>query len=155
MLYREGRCASGPAEASQAADSEGGSFQQAAKSTGSAGEHIAQALPASTPMLAALCASASTAECRQQPFVFRQASCCAQVEGHRQAAAAAHDAAVAKEQQVKDLAKEGAKADKDRLAHAMHWLWMLVACICQVAAAAACTAHPGCTHSRLRFVERL
>jgi hypothetical protein len=37
-----------------------------------------------------------------------------QVERHRQAAAAARETALAKEQQVKDLAKEGARADKDR-----------------------------------------
>lgn len=37
-----------------------------------------------------------------------------QVERHRQAAAAAREAAVAREQQVKELSKEGAKADKDR-----------------------------------------
>jgi hypothetical protein len=37
-----------------------------------------------------------------------------QVERHKQAAAAAREAAVSKEQQVKELAKEGAKADKDR-----------------------------------------
>lgn len=46
--------------------------------------------------------------------MFIRAGCCAQVERHKQAAAAAREAAVAKEQQVKDLAKEGAKADKDR-----------------------------------------
>lgn len=37
-----------------------------------------------------------------------------QVERHRQAAAAAREAVAAKEQQIKELSKDGAKADKDR-----------------------------------------
>lgn len=37
-----------------------------------------------------------------------------QVERHRHAAAAAREAAAAKEQQIKELSKEGARADKDR-----------------------------------------
>jgi septal ring factor EnvC (AmiA/AmiB activator) len=38
----------------------------------------------------------------------------AQVERAKQAAAVAREAAAAKEQQVKELAKEGARVDKDR-----------------------------------------
>lgn len=37
-----------------------------------------------------------------------------QVERAKQAAAVAREAAAAKEQQVKELAKEGARVDKDR-----------------------------------------
>jgi hypothetical protein len=36
------------------------------------------------------------------------------VERHRHAAAAACEAATAKEQQLKELSKDGARADKDR-----------------------------------------
>jgi len=41
-----------------------------------------------------------------------------QVELHRKAAEAARDALAAKDQQVKELTREGAKADKDRWAAA-------------------------------------
>jgi hypothetical protein len=40
--------------------------------------------------------------------------CCWQVERHRRAAEAARAALAASEQQLKELSKEAAKADKDR-----------------------------------------